>query len=64
VLGGCLYSWGRCFGYTVVEVVRFFGYCDVVLYRVVEGKVSMVHVCSTGYILVFYFSGVGKVFMK
>ena len=28
MLGGCLYSWGRCIGYTVVEVVRCFGYCD------------------------------------
>ena len=27
--GDCLYSWGRCFGYMVVEVLRFFGYCDV-----------------------------------
>jgi hypothetical protein len=33
--------------------------CGVVLYRGVDGKVSMGHVCSTGYFLVFIFGGEG-----
>jgi hypothetical protein len=31
-VGGAVCSWGRCFGYTVEEVVCCFGYCDVGLY--------------------------------
>ena len=34
------------------------------LYHVVDGKVSMVHVCSTGYIFLFFYFRSGGVSFK